>query len=402
MKNRFDIVVVGAGVTGLTAAAMMASGRHADRLRVTVVDAASRPDLISGDDIALRVSAISVGSAHLLESLGAWQQLDAARVCAYDHMRVWDESDEAGGAATLKFDAGEFAVPHLGYIVENAQLQSALLRVVGATAAELRFESRLESITERGNGHCLTLDNGVTLDADLIIAADGASSRVRDIFDIDVSLHSYLQSAFVTHMRPDSPHHSTAWQRFLRDGPIGILPLVDGRVSVVWSTTPENAEFASNCSDDELGKLLSDVSDRVLGGLVLAGPRGVFPLAARHAQRYVDHGIALIGDAAHTVHPLAGQGANLGLADAEELCRVVAEAIDKNEYPGDRPVLRRYERARKGENAAMMHFMTGLNRLFASDSAVLGELRKSGMALFNRSGLIRQRVVGIALGGSRR
>lgn len=402
MKNTFDIVVVGAGITGLTAAAILAGSRHADRLRVTVVDAAARPAFNSGDEIMLRVAAISAGSMQLLETVGAWQHLDTARICAYDHMLVWDESDEAGGASTLTFDAGEFAVPHLGYIVENAHLQTALLRVVGSTAAELRFESRLESITERGNGHCLTLDSGVTLDADLVVAADGANSRVRDIVDIDVSTQPYRQNAFVTHLRPASPHRATAWQRFLRDGPIGILPLADGRVSVVWSTTPESAEFASNCSDDELGQLLSDISDRVLGELVVAGPRGVFPLAARHAERYVDHGIALIGDAAHTVHPLAGQGANLGLADAEELGRVVGDAIDNGEFPGDRPVLRRYERARKGENAAMMHFMTGLNRLFASDSAVLGELRKAGMALFNRSGLIRQRVVGVALGGSGR
>ncbi|NNC76389.1 MAG: UbiH/UbiF/VisC/COQ6 family ubiquinone biosynthesis hydroxylase [Woeseiaceae bacterium] len=402
MKRRFDILVVGAGITGLTAATLLARNGGDKDLQVTVVDAGQRPQDVAGGELGLRVSAISAGSAQLLDSIGAWERLDNTRLCAYDHMRVWDESDEPGGAATLNFDAGEFAVPHLGYIVENEQLKIALLRTLSETDVEMRFDSRLQEIASRGNAHRVSFDNGVTLDADLIVAADGANSHVRNIFDIDVSTHLYQQHALVTHLRPEMPHRETAWQRFLRDGPIGLLPLADGRVSIVWSTTPDDAEHAKNCSDEELGQLLTDVSGRVLGELVVAGPRGVFPLAARHAERYVDKGVALLGDAAHTVHPLAGQGANLGIADADEISRVVREAVDKHEYPGDRPVLRRYERARKGENAAMMHFMTGLNRLFASDSVVLEELRKAGMALFNRSGLIRRRVVGVALGRNQR
>ena len=180
-----------------------------------------------------------------------------------------------------------------------------------------------------------------------------------------------------------------------------MLPLADGRISVVWSTTPENAEQAGHCSDAALGQLLTATSDRVLGDLSVAGPRGAFSLAAQHAERYVQHGIALIGDAAHTIHPLAGQGANLGLADAKALANIISDAIERGEYAADRRVLRRYERARRGVNATMMHFMTGLNRLFASDSAVLGELRRAGMGLFNKSGPVRERMVGIALGGRR-
>ncbi len=401
MRSSFDIVIAGAGITGLAAATFLAADDAAGRLRLTVVDADPRPALPQGDDVTLRVSSIANGSADMLRGVGAWPN-DERRLCPYDHMRVWDEDDSPDSASALVFDAGEFAVPHLGYIVENVVLQHALLQALAGTQVELRFDSPLQTITERGNGYCVTLDNGVTLDADLVIGADGARSRVRESAGIDVTHHAYGQSAFVTHLETTIPHRHTAWQRFLRDGPIGILPLADGRVSIVWSTTPDNARWANEAADDDLGQRLTEVSDGVLGDLSVAGARGVFPLVAQHADDYVRRGIALIGDAAHSIHPLAGQGANLGLADAACLSQVVHAALADGEHPADRPVLRRYERARKGENAAMMHFMTGLNRLFAADSDVLGELRKAGLALFNRSGPIRRTVVGVALGAKQR
>ncbi len=401
MRSSFDIVIVGAGITGLAAATLLASDDTNSRLRLTVVDAGPRPAPPRADDVTLRVSSIAAGSADLLRGVGAWPD-DERRLCPYDHMRVWDEDDSPDSASALTFDAGEFAVPHLGYIVENAVLQHALLRALAGTPVELRFDSPLQSITERGDAFCVTLDNDVTLDADLVIGADGARSRVRDDADIGVTRYAYGQSAFVTHLETSIPHRHTAWQRFLREGPLGILPLADGRVSIVWSTTPDKAKWANDAADDPLSRRLTDVSDGVLGDLRVAGPRGIFPLAAQHADEYVRRGIALVGDAAHTIHPLAGQGANLGLADAARLSEVVHAALDRGEHPADRPVLRRYERARKGENAAMMHFMTGLNRLFAADSDVLGELRKAGLALFNRSGPIRRTVVGVALGGRQR
>jgi len=176
------------------------------------------------------------------------------------------------------------------------------------------------------------------------------------------------------------------------------LPLADGRISVVWSTTPDTAKQALDATDDVLGQMLTDASDAVLGRLTVAGPKGAFPLCAQHAEDYVLPGVALIGDAAHAIHPLAGQGANLGLQDAAELARVIDSAIDAGLHPGDRPVLRRYERARKGANLTMLHFMTGLNRLFTTDSTVLGEIRTAGMRVFNRSGPVRERAVKVALG----
>ena len=400
MNKQFEIVIVGAGVTGLTVAALLAQSRHNDRLRLTVVDAAARPCHRIEDDIALRVSAIATGCANLLDSIGAWSKISQTRACGYDRMRVWDEAETADGAATLRFDAAEFAAPQLGFIVENVLVQHAILDVLDATDVELLFQSPITALQQTGRCYQVTLHSGRLVDADLVIGADGAHSFVRQRVGIDTRDFPYGQTAFVTHLRPEESHRNTAWQRFLQDGPLGMLPLNDGRISVVWSTLDALADRAMSASDEELGEMLSEASDHVLGSLQVAGPRGAFPLCARHANPYVLPGIALIGDAAHSVHPLAGQGANLGLQDAAMLANVLNDALGNREYPGDRPVLRRYERARKGDNATMLHFMTGLNRLFTTDSTLVRELRATGMRLFNYSGPIRDHAVKVALGGS--
>ena len=381
MKKPFDIQIVGAGITGLVAAALLAQGRHSERLRISVVDAASRPVHDADDDVALRVSAIATGSAQLLDAIGAWQYVVDTRASAYETMCVWDESVEPDSRGALRFDAAEFAVPQLGFIVENVLIQHALLKVLDQLNVELMFNTRVDS-----------------LNADLVIGADGARSFVRESAGIETREYPYGQTAFVTHLRPESPHKQCARQRFMREGPLGMLPLADGRISIVWSIHDALAERVQDASDDELGDILTEASDHVLGRLQVEGPRGGFPLRARHATQYVMPGIALIGDAAHAVHPLAGQGANLGLQDAAKLADVIDTALGNGEYPGDRPVLRRYERARKGENATMLHFMTGLNKLFATDSALVRELRTTGMRLFSNSGPIRDHAVKVALG----
>ena len=396
MNKRFNVAIVGGGIAGLTLAAKLAAGSCSDALDITLVDASPRPRFSPDDDVALRVSAIATGSAQLLESVAAWKHV--SRVSAYDRMRVWDESDAPDGAATLRFDAAEFAVPQLGFIVENVLLQDAVLQQLESTRVSLRFDSAIRSLRQAGRQYRLELDDGDDILADLVVGADGARSFVRSAAGIETHRWPYGQTAFVTHLEPENSHRSTAWQRFLADGPLGILPLADGRVSVVWSTSPDQARRAKEADDEELGRMLTLASDHVLGELRVAGPRGTFPLAAQHVKRYVLPRIALIGDAAHAIHPLAGQGANLGLQDAAELADVVDAALQKGLHPGDLPVLRRYERARKGANATMLHFMTGLNRLFTTDSRVVAEIRTAGMRVFNRSGPIRERAVKVALG----
>ena len=401
MKNRYDIVVVGGGITGLTVAALLTRGNCAEALRVTVIDAAPRPQFDPDQDIGLRVSAIATGSAEILDALGAWHTVAGTRACPYEHMRVWDGADDPEGPSTLRFDADEFAVPQLGFIVENLLIQDAVLKILDRTDVNLRFDSPIRTIERTSDTYRVRLEDGRELDADLLIGADGARSLVREIASIGVMRRPYAQTAFVTHLCPEHSHGATARQRFLPDGPLGMLPLADGRISVVWSTTHETARHAMTLSDDELGAMLTDASDDVLGELTAPGPRGTFPLCAQHARNYVLPRLALIGDAAHAVHPLAGQGANLGLADASALSAVIEEAIRKGEHPGDRPVLRRYERARKGTNATMLHLMTALNQLFAAGSPTLGELRRAGMRLFNVSGPLRERAVRVALGAGR-
>jgi 2-octaprenylphenol hydroxylase len=401
MNKQLNIAIVGAGVTGLTLAALLAGGKHGRRLRITVIDAAPRPVHDMDSDIGLRVSAIAVGSAELLNSVAAWDYVAAARIGPYDRMRVWDEHGSPESSNTLRFDAAEFGVNELGFIVENDLLRHALLEQLDATNIELCFDSPLDTVERDGTKMRLRLASERTLDADLVVGADGARSFVRQSFAIETQDWPYGQTAVVTHLRPEKSHRNTAWQRFLRAGPLGMLPLPDGRISVVWSTTEETAEQAMAADDDVLGDMLTTASDHALGKLTVAGARGAFPLCARHAQKYVLPGVALIGDAAHAVHPLAGQGANLGLQDAATLAEIISDAVASGAYIGDRPVLRRYERARKGSNATMMHLMTGLNGLFATDSAVLGEMRAIGMRLFNHSGPIREHAVKVALGVGR-
>jgi len=398
VKGPYRVVVVGGGVAGLMTATLLAKSPQAVALDISVLDAASRPVFSPDDEVALRVSAVSTGTAALFDSVAAWEYAAATRVSPYTSMRVWDESDTPESSGALRFRADEFAIAQLGFIVENVLLQDVLLYQLDRTDATLRFDAPIRALRRKARSYDVELQSGETLAADLLVGADGARSFVRSAVGIEASEWPYEQTAFVTHLRPEKPHEATAWQRFLRDGPLGILPLGDGRVSVVWSTTPGRAQAALAAGDDELGDWLSDASDYVLGRLQVAGPRGAFPLCARHAAQYVLPNLALIGDAAHAIHPLAGQGANLGLQDAAELAARVEEALEQGLHPGDRPVLRRYERARKGANATMLHFMTGLNSLFATDSKLIGEIRTVGMRAFNRSGPIRERAVKVALG----
>lgn len=407
MSDRFSIVIVGAGMVGLATAARLARSDHRAALDITVVDAGPRPVFDDQADVDLRVSAISLGSANMLAAVDAWESVLDTRASSFEGMRVWDAKSETDGAEALVFDAADFAIPELGFIVENGLIRHALLKVLAEAQVDLRFSTAIENL-ERLPGSdqpaatsgrfALTLASGERLQPDLLIGADGAGSYVRRSAGIPVRAWRYPQSALVTHVRPELSHRSIAWQRFLKDGPIALLPLSDGRSSVVWSTTPERAEEALSLDDDALGESLTKAVDSVLGRLQVEGPRGSFPLKAQHAKRYVEPGLALVGDAAHSVHPLAGQGANLGFADAEALSAAILSALGRQEHPGDLPTLRRYERARRGANTTMLHFIDSINRLFMDEQGFVAGARLRGMRLFNRSGPIRRKAVAVALG----
>lgn len=398
MKKSFEVVIAGAGMVGLTAAALLATNGQRHRMNLRVIDAGVRPRFDPDAEVALRVSALSAGSAAIFGNLQVWDRIVAGRACPFREMIVWDAARPPAGPDTLRFDAAEFAVPELGHIVENIVVQEALLVLLDRLGVEIRFDAALADL-QVIDGRCIVeLESAGSLEADLVVGADGSNSVVRRCARIPATSWQYPQCAFVTHLVPAEPHRNTAWQRFLPDGPLALLPLSDGRVSVVWSTTPAVAAAAMEASDAALGRLVTGASDGILGALSAGGPRASFPLRARYASAYVKPGVVLIGDAAHSIHPLAGQGANLGIADAAQLSRVVCAAVAGGDNPGDWPVLRRYERTRKGANQIMLYFVDGLNGLFSSPARPVAALRSAGMRLFNRSGPLRRRVVATALG----
>jgi 2-octaprenylphenol hydroxylase len=398
MKDPFDIVIAGAGMVGLTLATLLVESEFAECLRVTVVDSGNEPHFDLSADVDLRVSAISPGSANILSRAGVWKEIRSMRACPFAAMRVWDADGSVDGPETLRFDAAEFALAELGTIVENSLIQDRLLRRLAAHGHRVQFGARIHRLLGAGDRFLMTVADAAPVRPELLIAADGSNSFIRTAAGIPLHAWRYKQSAFVTHVRPERRHADTAWQRFLRSGPIALLPLSDGRVSVVWSSSDESARQALAASSGELGQMLGQASDFVLGNLSPCGPRGSFPLQSQYAANYALPGLVLVGDAAHSVHPLAGQGANLGLADAAELTETIGDALARGEYPGDLPCLRRYERARKGANQLMLRFIDGISGLFASESVTMSRLRGSGMRLFNRSGPVRRQVARVALG----
>lgn len=387
------VIIAGAGVVGLTMAARLATSGA--KLDIRVIDAAVSPPQDTGA-LELRVSAIANSSMAALAS--CWSRIPEDRQCRYERMCVWDAADAPDSPSAVDFSASEFGVPQLGAIVENAALQRALLTYLATTRVKVSFDSGVAALHRSHDVWTIDLEGGGTLTADLIIAADGGQSRMRGLLDIQSKRHDYGQTAVVTHLRPERPHLETAWQRFLRSGPIALLPLHDGRVSTVWSLPTDEAAAMLALDAVALAGKISAASDHVLGSLAIEGPVGRFPLVAQHAETYTRPGAVLIGDAAHSIHPMAGQGANLGIQDAVILARCLQDAISAGWHPGEPRVLRRFERERREANATMLNGLTALNALFANPSQLVGTIRRGGMRLFNASGPIRRHAVETALG----
>ncbi len=373
-----DLIIVGAGMVGSTLALTL----EGSGLDILVLDASplEAADFDPQGGFEPRVSALSAASQRIFERLGAWPGMSARRVSPYTDMHVWDGS----GTGQIHFSAETVHAEVLGHIVENRVVQDALLETMQRRGGQrLLGAARLERLERTPQGWQLTLDDGRQLNAPLLVAADGANSAVRRLAGCETREWDYLHQAIVTSVRCSEPHQRTAWQRFTDDGPLAFLPLErDGDqhwCSIVWSVTELEARRLMALDDAAFRAALGRAFEQRLGEVEEVDPRLCIPLRQRHAKRYVQPGLALIGDAAHTIHPLAGQGVNLGLLDAAVLAEVIEAAMARGERPEDIRVLSRFERRRMPHNLAMMAAMEGFERLFQADPLPLRWLRNTGL-----------------------
>jgi 2-octaprenylphenol hydroxylase len=294
----------------------------------------------------------------------------------------------------LTFDCAELGEPDLGHIVDGRALQEGCVQAA-STQGVVFIEARVESIEVTEHGVRIVLHDGRELGAGLVIGADGAGSRTRALLGMPSAGHSYHQDALVAHVRTAEPHRSTAWQRFLPSGPLAFLPLSDGRSSIVWTLARERAERLRALDAPDFAAAVQAAGGGVLGTIELTTAVASFPLHMQYALEYVRPRAALVGDAAHAVHPLAGQGLNLGLLD----CAALAEALqDPAAAFGDFGALRRYERRRKSENLLTATALDGLERLFSTSNAAVASLRMTGLTAVGSMGFVRRRLARRALG----
>jgi len=394
---RADLIIVGAGMVGSALAlALQHSG-----LQILLLDGGPLSLKPFAQDAAFepRVSALSAASQRILERLGAWDGIAARRTSPYAEMQVWDGS----GTGQVHFSAASVHAEVLGHIVENRVVQDGLLDALYEADLGLLPGARLEQLRRSGDDWLLTLSDGRELRAPLVIAADGANSAVRRLAGCATREWDYLHHAIVTSVRCSKPHQQTAWQRFTDDGPLAFLPLAKADdaehwCSIVWSTTPAEATRLMALDDAAFRRELGKAFEWRLGEVLESDPRHSIPLRQRHAKRYVEPGLALIGDAAHTIHPLAGQGVNLGFLDAAVLAEVLLHALERGENLADIKVLGRFERRRMPHNLAMMAAMEGFERLFQADPLPLRWLRNSGLNLVDGASQTKALFVRQALG----
>ncbi|MEZ5489499.1 MAG: UbiH/UbiF/VisC/COQ6 family ubiquinone biosynthesis hydroxylase [Gammaproteobacteria bacterium] len=410
-SSDFDIAIVGGGMVG----AALACALGTTPLRIALFDSVSfaaenlfcRKPTPAFDS---RVSAIAPASQRFLAGAGAWDVIAATRVSPYSGMSVWD----ADGTGSIQFSAADIREPSLGHIVENSVIllglyerlqQLANVSVISPVTLE-RFE-RPEGSQPSGSGVRVQADDGRSWTTTLLVGADGPFSKVRQLAGFATREWDYRHQALVTTVRTELPHHETALQRFMATGPLAFLPLRDDSAaagsgqhycSIVWSTEPEHAEQLQAMDDIKFATVLAGAIEHRLGAVEWVDQRVCFPLRQRHAVDYVQPNIALVGDAAHTIHPLAGQGVNLGFMDAQALALEIRQALQAQRPLGEYAILRRYQRARKGHNLGMMGVMEGFKFLFAQDALPVRWLRNTGMSSINRAGFIKNRLMRQAMG----
>jgi 2-octaprenylphenol hydroxylase len=423
--SHYDIIVVGAGLVGASFVALLAkwqADKNNSPLRIALIDAGKAPSLPainkeldkelneeSGQgsnknaQFDPRVVALTQASQSLLSSLGLWEKIQQQRACAYHHMHVWDHD----GTANIQFSAQEIQQQQLGHIVENSILQCTLLDYLAEQpCVNISHGVKVDSLVVGNNavvnkekntaatGVVTTLlcDDGTSLSADLIVAADGGQSTIRRLANMDTREWDYYHKAIVATVRSSQSHQYTAWQNFLPSGPLAFLPLDHPSkqyCSIVWSLESEKADEMMALNDDDFCYAVSRALQHRLGDAVSVSQRYTFPLHQRHAIHYVNDNIVLMGDAAHTIHPLAGQGVNLGLLDAQALAQEIIRGVERELTVNEPSVLRRYQRQRKANNVEVMLLMEGLKRLFGHKNIAVRWLRNVGLKKVNELTLLK-------------
>ncbi len=392
----FDAVIVGAGVIGAVMASLLVARKLSSAGRVAVIADRFAAAVPAGTDWDLRVFALGRASERLLRACGVWNELPPQRVCAYERMCVWDAAGEPQGKGSVCFDCAEIGEPNLGFIVDGRILQRQCLQAARSAGAVL-LEAGLAAADVGDSGVSIRLSDGRVLRSQLLIAADGQESKTRALLGIETAGHAYHQDALVAHVRTAKNHRNTAWQRFLAGGPLAFLPLSDGRSSIVWSAARSEAARLRALNDEAFGAALTEAGGGVLGNCELSTPPASFPLKLQYALEYVRPRAVLLGDAAHVVHPLAGQGLNLGLLDCAALAEVLGEAGGAG-YFGEHRLLRRYERRRRSENLLAAGALDGLERLFSATDPLSGGLRAAALSAVGKAPFVKRRLAQRALG----
>ncbi len=398
MTQTFDIVIVGAGLVGGSLACAIAQESSAQDLRIALIEAGGDAQHFEGEHFDPRVVALTQASQNLLAKIGIWSEVLQTRACAYRDMHVWDGE----GTADIHFNCAEVRENHLGHIVENSVIVTALRKKIAEHSNIILIQPAKIVNLVRDEKVQIELDNGELITTNLLIAADGAQSTVRELAAFQTREWDYGHKAIVTTVQTELPHQATAWQRFMRTGPLAFLPLSTTNqkhfCSIVWSAETEWADELMQLNDAEFCARLGFAFEHKLGKIIHAAERFAIPLRQRHAKTYIQPNIVLVGDAAHNIHPLAGQGVNLGLLDVIALAQEIERALMRKVPLNDFSILRRYQRQRLAGNLIMMSAMEAFKRLFGSESLMLIWLRNSGMRQLNSLTELKKIIVKAAMG----
>lgn len=412
MNHQFDLVIIGGGMVGSALCAALADVDLSIALIETQMPAATDTPIHGCHDVDMRVSALNRASEQFLDAIKSWEKIPKNRKCAYDKMRVWDGE----GTGHIQFDANTLQEPYLGNIVENRFTASALMALIQqqknvhifspATVKEIEELTPSAESSSKQVQYFIQLDNEEIIYAPMVVAADGARSFVRSWAEFDTREWDYQHHGLVCTIETQLPHEDCAWQRFTEDGVLAFLPLPSGNnkhfCSIVWSCPENRAQQLLALSEKEFNTELEKAFESKLGQVISSAQRAAIPLRQRHAKRYVRNGIVLVGDAAHTIHPLAGQGVNLGLMDAYVLADEIKQGLARGLAPHNDQLLARYERRRMPENLTMMATMESFKRLFSVKTPVLRWARNWGMNKMNGLDFLKNHVVQQAMGSKRK